>query len=162
MKKEHDYDLIVYVDGSCKGNPGPGGVGYVFVSLVGDIIGGRGKYIGMTTNNRAEYEAFLFALQEMEKGMRTLFCTDSELVFSQLIGGATVVNPVLERLNDRVRNLLRQKTKSYEISLISRKDNMVADRLAKAGSHGMNVTKVQVVGDEVYCSAEFPFKLPPK
>jgi ribonuclease HI len=71
----HEYDIIAYTDGACKGNPGPGGWGVFLVS--GDI---HKEYFGgekNTTNNRMELKAAIVALQLCPETASVLVCTDS-------------------------------------------------------------------------------------
>ncbi len=93
--KEKIGKLIVYADGGSRGNPGPAAIGVVIANDKGGAIKTYSKAIGERTNNEAEYEAFLFALQKI----RALFGKeainkieveirmDSELVVEQLNGG---------------------------------------------------------------------------
>lgn len=83
--------LKVYIDGSSKGNPGPGGAGIVIKDAASDeIIGIHGIGLGVVTNNRAEFLALKHALTEIKKrllsGSPINILTDSTLVvgvFSQ-------------------------------------------------------------------------------
>ena len=56
--------LILYVDGASRGNPGPSGIGVVICDEKGHILKRIKEDIGQTTNNVAEYAAFLYGLQE--------------------------------------------------------------------------------------------------
>jgi len=83
--------IDVYIDGSSKGNPGPGGAGIVFKDrTTQDIIGMRGIPLGFITNNQAEFLALKHALMELKErllsGHPINVLTDSQLVvgiFSQ-------------------------------------------------------------------------------
>lgn len=84
--------LIIYTDGGSRGNPGPAAIGVVFTDGRGRPAKRYGKPIGVKTNNEAEYEAVLFALQkarallgkEKIKAMDIEVRMDSELVCRQL------------------------------------------------------------------------------
>ncbi len=80
--------LISYTDGGSRGNPGPAAFGYVLKTPDGETITGHGEYIGVTTNNQAEYKAILAAIRKArELGAETLeMRMDSELAMKQLTG----------------------------------------------------------------------------
>lgn len=80
--------LISYTDGGSRGNPGPAAFGYVLKTPDGETIAGHGEYIGVTTNNQAEYKAILAAIRKArELGAETLeMRMDSELAMKQLTG----------------------------------------------------------------------------
>lgn len=81
------FQTQIYTDGSCLGNPGPGGIGVVMIS--GDRKKEISKPIGDATNNIAEISAVVTALQTLKHRSKTkveLF-TDSQLVEGLLIRG---------------------------------------------------------------------------
>ena len=86
MTPTRSYD--VYIDGASRGNPGPAGVGVVFLDGSRHPIRQFSKSIGETTNNVAEYLALIYALQEaLQAGYASLSIkTDSELLARQLSG----------------------------------------------------------------------------
>lgn len=69
--------IVVYIDGSCKGNPGPGGWG-VFIPDVGVKLHG---HVAQTTNNRMELQAAIEAVREMQRGFFEII-SDSQYVIS--------------------------------------------------------------------------------
>ncbi len=94
-------------DGGARGNPGPGAIGVV-VRKDGEILIKYSALIGkFVTNNVAEYEALIKALElasECTKGEITC-CLDSELVVKQLLGEYRVKNPKLLELFLKVQRL---------------------------------------------------------
>ena len=56
--------LSIYIDGGSRGNPGPSGIGVVMFDGKKNKIKEFNKYIGVTTNNIAEYNAVIYGLQE--------------------------------------------------------------------------------------------------
>lgn len=56
-------DLQLYADGGSRGNPGPSASGYVLLDMGGQVALARGEYLGVTTNNQAEYQALRFGLE---------------------------------------------------------------------------------------------------
>jgi ribonuclease HI len=129
--------IVVYTDGGSRGNPGPSGVGVVIAKEKGQIIKKYSQAIGNKTNNEAEYEAVIFALQKIRHlfgkhktgDMNVEMRMDSELVARQLGGKYKIVEEKLFPLFIKVWNL---KLDFGEINFteISREKNKEADRLA--------------------------------
>lgn len=92
--REFKDKIIVYTDGGARGNPGPAAIGVVIQDADGHTIKSWGKAIGRATNNEAEYQAVLFALQKAKalfgkrkvKSMTIDMRMDSEFVMHQLNG----------------------------------------------------------------------------
>jgi ribonuclease HI len=120
----------VYFDGACRGNPGPGSVGWVLVNSDG-IVADGGERIGETTNNRAEYEALIRALEAADEfGFDTVDVRgDSELIIKQVTGEWSANNPVLRELRVTARELL-ETFDSWSLEHIPREVNSRADKLA--------------------------------
>jgi len=94
-------------DGGARGNPGPGAIG-VIVRKDGEILAQHRSFIGkQVTNNIAEYEALIKALELASKYTKdTVTCIlDSELVVKQLLGEYKVKNPTLLKLFLKVQKL---------------------------------------------------------
>jgi ribonuclease HI len=121
----------VYIDGASRGNPGPAGVGVVFVNGDAHPIRQFGAYLGETTNNVAEYLALIYAMQEaLRCGVRTLRVkTDSELLARQVTGQYRVRDPQLRLFHDLAKHLA-QAFRGFSIAHIPRVQNRLADRLA--------------------------------
>ena len=96
--------LKTYYDGGARGNPGPAAIAFLAFSEQGQIIKSDSRSIGVHTNNQAEYEALLMALQfAVDAGVEEVFChLDSELVVKQLNGLYAVKDSELQRLWRRV------------------------------------------------------------
>ncbi len=60
-------ELKVFADGGSRGNPGPSASGYVVLDMEDTVIVDKGVYLGVTTNNQAEYTALKLALEECKK-----------------------------------------------------------------------------------------------
>jgi ribonuclease HI len=100
--------LALYSDGGARGNPGPAAIAFVAVTESGKIIKADSRFIGNATNNQAEYNALIAAL-EFAKAFKTQEVTchlDSELVGKQLKGEYTVKNPELKKLWLKARELV--------------------------------------------------------
>ena len=118
---------IIYTDGGSRGNPGPAASGYV--------VDGKsyGKYLGVATNNVAEYTAIELALEtaRTELGARAdqtmvEVRMDSQLAQRQLIGRYKMKNAGLRPIFDRI-NILRTYFKSVVFVHIPREQNGAAD-----------------------------------
>ena len=59
-------ELVLYADGASRGNPGNAGIGVIVYDKTGKVVKTVSKYIGKTTNNVAEYNAFLTAFEEVQ------------------------------------------------------------------------------------------------
>lgn len=123
--------IIAHVDGGSRGNPGPAAYAVVVSTAEGDHLASLSKYLGHTTNNVAEYEGLLAALNyAVEHGHQRLrVITDSELMARQINGQYKVKNPNLKVLYDRARRLIAQFS-DFRIEHVRREHNREADRLA--------------------------------
>lgn len=137
MHSQPANSLLIYVDGSSRGNPGPSGIGIVVFASVEQTkpIQEISKYIGITTNNMAEYEAVISALKWIVKSNNkcATIKLDSELVYNQVIGKYKVRSPRMAVQLKRVK-ILKAKTKNLSFQLIPRSDNKSADHLAQKAS----------------------------
>ncbi|PSQ60232.1 MAG: ribonuclease H [Halobacteriales archaeon SW_9_67_25] len=120
----------VYFDGAARGNPGPAAVGWVIVTADG-IVAEGGKRVGETTNNRAEYEALVHALEVAAgHGFEEVDVRgDSELVVKQVRGEYDVSDPGLREYRVRARELL-DSFEQWSLSHVPREINARADELA--------------------------------
>jgi ribonuclease HI len=119
----------VYFDGACRGNPGPAAIGYAIVTGDG-IVAEGGEQVGRMTNNRAEYEALIRALEAATaRGFDTLEIKgDSQLVVKQVRGEWDTNDPDLRERRVRVRELLSGV--DWSIEHVPREINERADKLA--------------------------------
>ena len=126
-----DADFIIYIDGASRGNPGHASYGFAVLNSDGEVVHSGSGYIGISTNNVAEYtalrEALRFALAQSIHSVQIR--SDSELVVKQLNGEYKVKSEHLAVLNEECRQLLR-RFEWYEIKHIPRLQNKIADRLA--------------------------------
>ena len=119
------------VDGAARGNPGPAGCGAFLCDARGLVSKKLYRYLGIATNNIAEYEGLLVGLEAaVALGCEKVHVeSDSELMVNQLNGRYRVRHEKLKKLYQRALNLLRQFD-SYRIAHVKREHNQVADRLA--------------------------------
>jgi ribonuclease HI len=124
-------ELVIYVDGAARGNPGPAGAGAALIDTSGKVVAQVSAYLGECTNNVAEYRALELALQKaLEIGARAVRVrTDSALMARQLNGDFRVRNGNLVPLYQRVTELVAQFDR-FAIEEVPRQANKKADVLA--------------------------------
>ncbi len=123
--------VTIYTDGASRGNPGPGAAAFVLTNTGGKIIGGKGFFLGKTTNNAAEYMGLLqglLAARELGIPEVRVF-SDSELMVRQINGEYKVKSKNLKDIFRRCAELA-ETFKSFEITHILRDKNQQADDLA--------------------------------
>ena len=123
--------LVAYSDGGARGNPGPAGYGVVIKDETGKKIAELSQYLGHQTNNVAEYQGLIAALEyAIKHGYKTLkVISDSELLVRQIKGIYKVKNSVLKDLHARAKELIA-KLDWFSIEHVLRVKNSDADRLA--------------------------------
>ncbi len=122
--------LEVYIDGASRGNPGPSGIGYIMYRA-GKPVKKISRFIGMATNNVAEYSALIAALEEARrmKADSLTVKSDSQLLCRQLDRKYKVRNESIASLFVRAHNLLADFTKVSVVN-VPREQNKEADKLA--------------------------------
>lgn len=123
--------LVAHSDGGARGNPGPAGYGVVLKDESGRKIAALSEYLGHQTNNFAEYQGLIAALEYAVKhGPKALkVISDSELLVRQIKGIYKVKNAVLQDLHGRAKELISQLD-WFSIGHALREHNQEADRLA--------------------------------
>ncbi|HVE14049.1 MAG TPA: ribonuclease HI family protein [Elusimicrobiota bacterium] len=123
--------LLFYIDGACRGNPGPSSVGVVVQDADGKVIKEHGRAIGVGTNNVAEYTALSDALGLAKElgGRRLKIHSDSQLLVRQFNGQYRVKNPALFDKLTRIQQM-RRDFESVELVHVPREQNRLADKLA--------------------------------
>jgi ribonuclease HI len=125
--------LIAHSDGGARGNPGPAGYGVVIQDEAGSKIAVLSKYLGHQTNNVAEYQGLIAALEYAlaHDGKALQVISDSELLVRQIKGIYKVKNPSLRELHARAQELIGQLD-WFSIDHVLRAHNREADDLANA------------------------------
>jgi ribonuclease HI len=123
--------IVINVDGAARGNPGPAAIGAIIRDENGHTLGRISRSIGVTTNNQAEYQAIIAALEKaVEDGARQVIIkSDSELVVNQINGRYKIKNTALRPLYQQVVRLAGS-LKSFSITCIPREQNAGPDALA--------------------------------
>jgi ribonuclease HI len=133
MQLRPENYLVAHTDGGARGNPGPAGYGVVIADAKGNKVAALSQYLGKQTNNFAEYQALIAALEyAVAKGPRALkVISDSELLVRQIKGIYKVKEPTLRDLHGRAKQLINQ-LEWFEIEHVLRGHNREADQLANA------------------------------
>jgi len=128
--------LTIFTDGGARGNPGPAGTGIV-IKENGKTIKEYGEYIGVATNNQAEYRALISALESARdmKAEEVNIFMDSELIVKQVKGQYKVKHPGLAPLFLKLYNL-RTGFKKFSITHVRREKNKEADALVNRAIDG--------------------------
>lgn len=122
--------LVLNTDGGARGNPGPSACGAVIRNEAGEIIKEMGTYLGIATNNVAEYEGLILGLSAcIEKNATHVQVKmDSELIVKQLRGEYKVKNETLISLYKKTKEL-ESKIGNVEYTHVRREFNKDADKL---------------------------------
>jgi ribonuclease HI len=126
-----EHYLVAHSDGGARGNPGPAGYGVVIQDQSGRKVAELSEYLGHQTNNFAEYQGLIgaleYAIQHGPKALKVI--SDSELLVRQIKGIYKVKNPTLQDLHGRAKELIAQLD-WFSIGHALREQNQDADRLA--------------------------------
>ena len=120
--------VIIYSDGGSRGNPGPSASGFVIMNQYEHVLHEGGMYLGITTNNQAEYHGVRLGLEKaLEMNMKTVdFRVDSMLVVNQLKGIYTIKNRELWPIHERIKELVMHFEK-VTFTHVRREFNQLAD-----------------------------------
>ena len=130
---------MVFSDGGARGNPGKAAIACLILTENGQVLQAKSRYIGLRTNNQAEYEALIMALEAaVVLGAEEVTChLDSELVTKQLTGEYAVKNIELQKLWGKVYELRKRFKKASFVSVprsnmhIQNADKLVNETLDK-------------------------------
>jgi ribonuclease HI len=137
--------INAHCDGGARGNPGPAGYGALIQDDDGIVIAELSEFLGIRTNNYAEYSGLLaclqYALDHHHPRLRVV--SDSELMVKQIQGKYKVNSPDLKPLWQEARNRIA-RLEAFEISHALRHKNKDADRLAnEAMDRGMRRSQTE-------------------
>lgn len=123
--------MIIYCDGGSRGNPGPSAS--AFVATVDDeVIYREGKYLGIETNNVAEYNAVIMALTWIKDSTpkdEVIINLDSQLIERQINGQYKVKDSKLVLLHNKVKLILNELKVKPKFIWNYRNGNELADDL---------------------------------
>jgi ribonuclease HI len=147
--------LVAHSDGGARGNPGPAGYGVVIQDESGRKVAALSEYLGHQTNNFAEYQGLIAALEyAIKHGPKALkLISDSELLVRQIKGIYKVKNAVLQDLHGRAKELIAQLD-WFSIGHALREHNKEADHLAnEAMDKGMGRNAAGIATNHVAADA---------
>lgn len=123
--------MRVYSDGAARGNPGLSGAGAVLVEPNGQVVDRLGKFLGVQTNNFAEYMGLILGLRRARQlGVREVeVYADSELMIRQLGGRYQVKSPTLRPLYEEALKLLNDFSR-VKLVHVPREMNAAADEMS--------------------------------
>lgn len=134
QKKKEGVQWQLYTDGASRNNPGKAGAGILLLKQ-GKVVEQQGFFLGIKTNNQAEYLAFLVGLFFVKKRIqpldRIIIFADSQLLVRQLNGTYRVKNDLLKPLYSIAYSWLSDLR--HEVVHIFRSENEKADDLANKG-----------------------------
>jgi len=130
-------DLVAFIDGGARGNPGPAAIGVIVRDADGNVLLEEGKAIGHATNNEAEYRALIHLLEKCASdplirasGAKTLHVrSDSTLLVMQITGKWKIKEPRLRALYDEVQKAKNGLPFALRIRHVPREKNKDADKL---------------------------------
>lgn len=128
VKNTSEDAVTVYTDGGSRGNPGPSAAGFIVLNSRQEVIAEGGEYLGITTNNQAEYQGVRLGLEKaIELGFKMVhFKIDSMLVVNQMKGLYKIKNRELWPIHERIRELMKQ-VDQVTFSHVQREFNQLAD-----------------------------------
>jgi ribonuclease HI len=124
--------LLIHTDGAARGNPGPAGAGAVLRDAAdGSLVAEIATFLGVRTNNYAEWTAVALALEEalLQRATHVDLRMDSQLVARQITGQYRVKHPDLKPIHAQVMSLL-SRFAGYTVGHVPRELNKEADRLS--------------------------------
>lgn len=145
--KTSDDAITIFSDGGSRGNPGPSAAGYVVLNSRQEVIDEGGEYLGITTNNQAEYQGVRLGLEKaIELGYKKVdFKLDSMLVVNQMRGQYKIKNRELWPIHERIRTLMTQFDR-VTFTHVNRQFNQLADGMVNKtlDAHKMGEMAVEV------------------
>ena len=134
--------LFINTDGGSRGNPGPAAIGIVFADENNKTLHEYKEFIGQGTNNDAEYQAIVRALEILVKSKwftennsndNEVICRlDSQLVVEQICGNWKIKKDHIQNYINRIRSIVEQIHLNISFVHIPREENSEADKLVNA------------------------------
>jgi ribonuclease HI len=139
MKKQYE-ELVIHSDGGSRGNPGKAAIGFTIHTKNNELVAEYSEYIGIKTNNEAEYmaldKALETALSYTPRGIQVY--ADSELMINQLNGRYKVSVPTLQELHASIKDKCK-KLQKVTFTHVLRAKNKHADKLVNMALDGKPV-----------------------
>ena len=127
-KNATDSTYTIYADGGSRGNPGPSAAGFIILNADQEVVAQGGEYLGITTNNQAEYQGVRLGLEKAkELGAKNIaFRLDSMLVVNQMKGFYRIKNRELWPIHERIRDMMKSFDR-VSFNHVQREFNQLAD-----------------------------------
>ncbi len=124
------YEIVAYIDGASRGNPGPAAAGFILTDNAGNQIQAKAFLLGQATNNVAEYTGIVKALEAVKQlgAKQVIIYSDSELLVKQLNGEYKLKSEQIRPLFRQALDLLSE-LENWKVQHISREKNKQADKL---------------------------------
>ncbi len=128
-------NLTIFTDGGARGNPGPAAIGFQILDSDNKALAEIGSYLGVATNNEAEYQAIIASLEWLLEHQPSMTITkitwklDSMLVVEQLSRHWKIKEPRLRDLAQKAWGLLEKLGVTYSLGHVPRAQNKRADEL---------------------------------
>jgi ribonuclease HI len=141
----HEETVKIFCDGGARGNPGPAAAAFVVYER-GELVHQESAFLGVSTNNVAEYQAVINSFHWLNKNKSKLsdkkvfYFLDSQLVVNQLIGTFKIKSANLKPLVLAVKNLERQSGLLVNYQFVPRAKNKLADALLNETLDHVTVT----------------------
>jgi ribonuclease HI len=121
-------EVKMYSDGGSRGNPGPSAWGFVIKDMDDNVVFGKGEYLGITTNNQAEYHSLKAGLKKAKalNAREVHVYMDSLLVINQMKGIFKVKNRELWPIYESIKELIKD-FKKVHFNHVPRELNKLAD-----------------------------------
>lgn len=144
VNKSSENAIVIYSDGGSRGNPGPSAAGFIIMDSRQEVIAEGGEYLGITTNNQAEYQGVRLGLEKaLELGYKKVdFKIDSMLVVNQMKGYYKIKNRELWPINERIRALMT-KFERVTFTHVNRQFNQLADGVVNKTLDAQKVATAQ-------------------
>lgn len=124
--------LKIHCDGGSRGNPGNAASAFVVLGEKGEVLVRCGEFVGVETNNVAEYSAVLFAMKwllENKISDDVIFFMDSQLITNQLTGVYSIKVQKLATFAARIKQMEKEFPGKITYKNIPRAENKIADLL---------------------------------
>jgi ribonuclease HI len=123
-------EIKLFADGGSRGNPGPSASGFAIMGMDGKVVVKKGVYLGITTNNQAEYQSLKLGLEEaLHMQVREVHVfMDSMLVINQMTGSFKIKNRDLWPIHAEIAELVG-KFRQVSFTQVPRELNKLADKV---------------------------------
>lgn len=136
-------EVKMFADGGSRGNPGPSASGFALLNMADEVIYKGGSYLGITTNNQAEYRAVKLGLDEaLKHGARVVdVYLDSLLVVNQMTGKYKIKNRDLWPIHQSIKEVIA-KFEKVKFTHVPRELNKIADGIVNEILDGTDLKEV--------------------